>query len=182
MLRIDTRNILFICGGAFVGLDRIIEARVSQHPLGFGAEILEKHEKNLEQIFRELHPDDLIQFGLIPEFVGRLPISVPLKELTEDDIERIISEPKNSIIKQYQATLQLDDVELVFDPEAIKAIARQAIRRKTGARGIRAIVENMMLDVMYEIPSVEGKKRIVITKDVVEKAERPEIQLIKKSA
>jgi ATP-dependent Clp protease ATP-binding subunit ClpX len=182
MMRIDTRNILFICGGAFVGLDRIIEARISQHPLGFGADVREKNEKNFEEIFRELHPDDLVKFGLIPEFVGRLPISVPLKELTEEDLEKIIWEPKNSIIKQYQAALRFDDVELIFEPEAIKAIAKQAIRRKTGARGIRAIVEDLMLDIMYDIPSVEGQKRVVITKDVVEKVERPEIQLDKKSA
>jgi ATP-dependent Clp protease ATP-binding subunit ClpX len=182
MLRIDTRNILFICGGAFVGLDRIIETRISQHPMGFGAEIREKSERNLEEIFRELHPDDLVKFGLIPEFVGRLPISVPLKELTEEDLERIICEPKNSIIKQYQATLGLDGADLVFEPEAVKAIAQLAIRRKTGARGIRAIVENLMLDIMYEIPSMKGAKRVVITKDVVEKSERPEIQLSKKSA
>jgi ATP-dependent Clp protease ATP-binding subunit ClpX len=182
MLRIDTRNILFICGGAFVGLDRIIESRVSQHPLGFGADVRERTEKNFEETFRELHPDDLIRFGLIPEFVGRLPISVPLKELTEEDLQRIVYEPRNSVIKQYQTTLLLDGVELVFEEEAIKAIARLAIHRKTGARGIRAIVEDLMLDIMYEIPSVEGKKRVVITKDVVEKIERPEIQFIKKSA
>ncbi|MDR1626764.1 MAG: ATP-dependent Clp protease ATP-binding subunit ClpX [Spirochaetia bacterium] len=182
MLRIDTRNILFICGGAFVGLDRIIEARVSQHPMGFGAALHEKAKRNLEEIFRELHPDDLVKFGLIPEFVGRLPINVPLKELTEKELERIIWEPKNSVIKQYQATLQLDGVDLVFEPEAVKAIAQLAIRRKTGARGIRAIVEDLMLDIMYEIPTMKGEKRIVITKDVVEKSERPEIQLSKKSA
>jgi ATP-dependent Clp protease ATP-binding subunit ClpX len=182
MLRIDTRNILFICGGAFVGLDRIIEARVSQHPMGFGAELHEKSERNLEEIFQELHPDDLVKFGLIPEFVGRLPINVPLKELTGEELERIIWEPRNSVIKQYQATLQLDGVELIFEPEAVKAIARLAICRKTGARGIRAIVEDLMLDIMYEIPSMKGEKRVVITKDVVEKSERPEIQLSKKSA
>jgi len=182
MLRINTNNILFICGGAFVGLDKIIASRVSQHPMGFGADVHNKSEKSYEEIFRSLHPDDLIKFGMIPEFVGRLPISVALKELTVGDLERIIFEPKNSIIKQYEATLKLDNVELVFEPMAIKAIAALAIKHKTGARGIRAIVEDMMLDIMYEIPSVEGKKRIVITKDVVEKVERPEIQLIKKSA
>ncbi|MDR1316908.1 MAG: ATP-dependent protease ATP-binding subunit ClpX [Spirochaetales bacterium] len=182
MLRIDTRNILFICGGAFVGLDRIIEARVSQHPMGFGAELHGKSERNLEEIFRELHPDDLVKFGLIPEFVGRLPISVPLKELSEAELERIIWEPRNSVIRQYQAALRLDGVDLVFEPEAVKAIAQLAIRRKTGARGIRAIVEGLMLDIMYEIPSMKGEKRVVITKDVVEKTERPEIQLNKKSA
>jgi ATP-dependent Clp protease ATP-binding subunit ClpX len=182
MLRIDTRNILFICGGAFVGLDRIIETRISQHPMGFGAELREKTERNLEEIFRELHPDDLVKFGLIPEFVGRLPINVPLKELGEEELERIIWEPKNSVIKQYQATLRLDGVDLIFEPEAVKAIAQLAIQRKTGARGIRAIVEDLMLDIMYEIPSMKGEKRIVITKDVVGKIERPEIQFSKKSA
>ncbi|MCL1818203.1 MAG: ATP-dependent Clp protease ATP-binding subunit ClpX, partial [Spirochaetaceae bacterium] len=182
MLRINTHNILFICGGAFVGLDRIISSRVSQHPMGFGADVSEKTEKNFEEIFRSLHPDDLVKFGLIPEFVGRLPINVPLKELSEEDLERIICEPKNSIIKQYQATLKLDNVELIFEQQAIKAIAALAVKNKTGARGIRAIVEDLMLDVMYEIPSTEGKKRVVITKDVVGKVERPEIQFIKKSA
>ncbi len=182
MLRIDTRNILFICGGAFVGLDRIIESRVAQHPLGFGADVRARDEKNLVEIFRDLHPDDLIKFGMIPEFVGRLPIHVPLHDLTREDLERIIWEPKNSVIKQYQYSLKMDGVELVFEDAAIKAIAEQAIRRKTGARGIRAIVEGLMLDVMFEIPSLEGKKKVVITRDVIEKSERPEIQLVKKSA
>ncbi|MDR2588973.1 MAG: ATP-dependent protease ATP-binding subunit ClpX [Spirochaetales bacterium] len=182
MLRIDTRNILFICGGAFVGLESIIDSRVAQHPLGFGADVKKKTEKSFVDIFRELHPDDLIKFGLIPEFIGRLPIHVPLHDLSLEDLKKIIWEPKNSIIRQYQASLMLDGVELVFQEDAIDAVAEMAIKRKTGARGIRAIVEDLMLDLMYEIPSIDGKKRVVITKDVVAKIERPEIQLIKKSA
>ncbi len=182
MLRIDTKNILFICGGAFVGLDRIIESRVSQHPLGFGAEVKSRADKNVEEIFKSLHPDDLIKFGMIPEFVGRLPIQVPLRDLTEEDLERIIWEPRNSIIKQYQASLRMDGVDLEFEQQAIKAIAEQAIKRKTGARGLRAIVENIMLDVMFEIPSLEGKKKVVITRDVIVKSEKPEIVFVKKSA
>jgi len=182
MLRIDTKNIRFICGGAFVGRDRIIESRVSQHTLGFGAEVKSRADKNVEEIFKSLHPDDLIKFGMIPEFVGRLPIQVPLRDLTEEDLERIIWEPRNSIIKQYQASLRMDGVELEFEQQAIKAIAGQAIKRKTGARGLRAIVENIMLDVMFEIPSLEGKKKVVITKDVIEKSEKPEIVFVKKSA
>jgi ATP-dependent Clp protease ATP-binding subunit ClpX len=182
MLRIDTRNILFICGGAFVGLERIIESRVARHPLGFGAEIRGRSEKNLVEMYQELHPDDLIKFGMIPEFVGRLAIHVPLHDLTQSDLERIIWEPKNSIIKQYQASLRMDNVDLDFEQEAVKAIAEQAIRRKTGARGIRAIVEGIMLDVMFELPSLEGNKKVVITRDVIDKAERPEIVFIKKSA
>ncbi|MFQ3620658.1 MAG: ATP-dependent Clp protease ATP-binding subunit ClpX, partial [Spirochaetales bacterium] len=182
MLRIDTRNILFICGGAFVGLDKIIEARVAQHPMGFGADVRSRTEKKLFELYKEMHPDDLIKFGMIPEFVGRLPIHVPLHDLTQEDLERIITEPKNSILKQYQVSLRMDGVELVFEEGAVKAIAEQAIRRKTGARGIRAIVESVMLDVMFELPSIEGRKKVVITRDVIEKSERPEIVLVKKSA
>lgn len=179
---INTKNILFICGGAFVGLERIIESRVSQHPLGFGADVRGREEKNLVETYRELHPDDLIKFGMIPEFVGRLPIHVPLHDLTREDLERIIWEPKNSVIKQYQHFLRMDDVELIFEDAAITAIADLATRRKTGARGIRSIVENLMLDLMFELPSLEGKKKVVITREVIEKSEKPEIQVVKKSA
>jgi len=182
MLRIDTRNILFICGGAFVGLEKIIESRVAQHPMGFGADVRSRTEKNLMDLYKQLHPDDLIKFGMIPEFIGRLPIQVPLHDLSQEDLERIITEPKNSIIKQYQVSLRMDGVDLVFEQDAVKAVAEQAIRRKTGARGIRAIVESIMMDVMFELPSIEGRKKVVITRDVIEKMERPEIILIKKSA
>jgi len=182
MIRIDTTNILFICGGAFVGLDKFIEQRISQHPLGFGADVRERKDKNLQELYKNLHPDDLIRFGMIPEFIGRLPITVTLDDLKKEDLKRIITEPRNAILKQYQASLAIDDVELVFTDEAIDAIAETAIKQKTGARGLRAIVERMMTDIMFEIPSIEGKKRVVVTKDVVLKSERPEIIPLQKSA
>ncbi len=182
MLRIDTTNILFICGGAFVGLDKIIEQRVSQHPLGFGADVRSASEKNLVELFSHLHPDDLIKFGLIPEFIGRLPISVALANLSKDDLRRIVTEPKNSVIRQYRASLKLDNVDLVFEDDAVAAIAQMALDKKTGARGLRSIVESIMLDIMYDIPSLEGEKRVVVTEDVVLKAEKPEIIFVKKSA
>ena len=182
MIRIDTTNILFICGGAFVGLDKFIEQRISQHPLGFGADVRERKDKNLQELYKNLHPDDLIRFGMIPEFIGRLPISVTLEDLKKEDLKRIITEPKNAILKQFQASLAIDNVELLFTDEAIDAIAETAIKQKTGARGLRAIVERMMTDIMFEIPSMEGKKRVVVTKDVVLKSERPEIIPLQKSA
>ncbi|ADN01547.1 ATP-dependent Clp protease ATP-binding subunit ClpX [Spirochaeta thermophila] len=182
MIRIDTTNILFIAGGAFVGLDKIIESRVSEHPMGFGAEVKSRREKNLAELYAQMHPDDLIKFGMIPEFVGRFPIHVGLRELKKEDLVRIIKEPRNSVLKQYKATLKLDDVDLVVEDEAVEAIADLAIHRKTGARGIRAIFEHIMMDVMYEIPSIPGPKRVVITRDVVLGEQKPEIQLLKKSA
>jgi ATP-dependent Clp protease ATP-binding subunit ClpX len=150
--------------------------------MGFGADVRAHSERDLEVLYRQMHPDDLISFGLIPEFVGRLPIHVSLHELTQDDLVRIIREPKNSVLRQYQATMKLDDVELVFEDEAVTAIAQLAIERKTGARGLRAIVENVMIDLMFDIPSVEGPKRVTITRDVVKNEEKPEIVPIKKSA
>ena len=182
MIKIDTKNILFICGGAFVGLDRIVEARVSQHPMGFGADVKASGDKDMVALFAHLHPDDLIRYGLIPEFVGRLPINVTLHDLKLDDLVRIVKEPKNSVIRQYQASLKLDDVDLVFEEEAITAIADEAARRKTGARGLRAIVENVMIDIMFDIPSMNGKKRVVITRDVILNSHKPEIIAVKKSA
>ncbi len=182
MIRMDTSNILFVCGGAFVGLEKIIEQRVSQHPMGFAANIQPNREQKLEQLYAQMHPDDLIQYGLIPEFVGRLPINVTLNELTVDDLQRIIVEPKNSVIRQYQTSLSLDDVDLEFEDDAVRAIAEKADRQKTGARGLRGIVENVMIDLMFEIPSMEGKKKVVITRDVIDNGERPEITLVKKSA
>ena len=182
MLKIDTTNILFICGGAFVGLDRIIEERVAQHPLGFGADVRSVKDKDLVALYSQLHPDDLIKFGLIPEFIGRMPINVALADLKLEDLIRIITEPKNSIIRQYTGSLKLDGVELVFEDGAIRAIAEKALARKTGARGLRAIVEEVMIDIMYDIPSLEGESKVTVTKDVIEKSEKPEIVLIKKSA
>jgi ATP-dependent Clp protease ATP-binding subunit ClpX len=167
-LRIDTTNILFICGGAFVGLDKIIESRVSNHPMGFGADVKARHEKILSQLYSELQPDDLIKFGLIPEFVGRLPVKVALDELTKEDLKRIIVEPKNALLKQYEASMQLDNVELEFDNAAIDAIAEKAIAQKTGARGLRAIVEKIMVDIMYSLPSDNNVKKVILTRDAVE--------------
>lgn len=182
MLRIDTTNILFIVGGAFVGLDRIISQRVAKHAMGFGADVQKVAERDLQLLFKQLHPDDLVKFGLIPEFVGRLPINVPLNDLRVEDLERILTQPKNSIIRQYQASLKLDDVDLEFDPDAITAIAEQALIRKTGARGLRAIVENTMMNIMFELPSIKGRKKVVITREVIMDAKEPEIVLEKKSA
>ncbi|MFW6231733.1 MAG: ATP-dependent protease ATP-binding subunit ClpX, partial [Spirochaetota bacterium] len=182
MIKIDTSNILFISGGAFVGLEKIIESRVAEHPMGFGAKVRAKSKADAEELFRQLHPDDLIKFGLIPEFVGRLPIHVMLHDLTTEDLVRIIREPKNSVLKQYQSALKLDEVELVFDDDAVDAIAELALERRTGARGLRAIVENLMIDLMFEIPSIEGPKRVTITSPVVRNEEKPEIVPIKKTA
>ncbi len=182
MLKIDTSNILFICGGAFVGLDKVIEERISSHPMGFGADIKSSGEKDIVELYSHMHPDDLVHFGLIPEFIGRLPINVTLSMLKIDDLKRIITEPKNSIIRQYQSSLKLDNVDLIFEEDAINAIAQQAVDRKTGARGLRAIVENVMLEIMFDIPSIEGEKEVHITKKVIEESAKPEIHLIKKSA
>ena len=174
MIRIDTTNILFICGGAFVGLDKLISRRIVKHPLGFGAET-GGPEKSLKELYDALHPDDLIQFGMIPEFIGRLPITVGLEELKRDDLKRIITEPRNAIVRQYQASLAYDDVKLEFTEKAIDAIADKAIKQKTGARGLRAIVERLMTDIMFEIPSITGDKQVTITHNTVEKSEPPEI-------
>jgi ATP-dependent Clp protease ATP-binding subunit ClpX len=176
MIKIDTTNILFICGGAFVGLDKMIETRVAEHPMGFGADIKLHKERNLQELYEQIAPDDLIKFGMIPEFIGRLPITVALNELIRDDLKRILTEPKNAILRQFQASMDLDKVELVFEDDAIDAIADLAIKQNTGARGLRAIVEKMMIDLMYELPSIEGNKKVVITKDVVEKTKKAEIE------
>ena len=182
MIRIDTTNILFICGGAFVGLDKYIERRVVQHPIGFGAESRDSKNQSLKELFKNLHPDDLIHFGMIPEFIGRLPITVCLDELKIEDLKRIITEPRNAIVKQYQASLAIDDVKLEFTEDAVNAIAETAIRQKTGARGLRAIVERLMIDTMFELPSQPGQKRVVISRDTVEKFQPPEVIMLAKSA
>ncbi len=174
MIKINTSNILFICGGAFVGLENIIEKRVSDHPMGFGAEVKPKN-KDSATLFKEMHPDDLIKFGLIPEFVGRLPIHVALNDLDEENLVKILLEPRNSIIKQYKASLKLDKVELTVTDKAVRAIAQMAIDRKTGARGLRAIVESVMIEIMFELPSMKGAKEVVITDDVINNSEQPEI-------
>ena len=184
MLKIDTSNILIVCGGAFVGLDAVVEARIAQNPLGFGAKVRTTNEKDLVELFEHLEPDDLIHYGLIPEFIGRLPVVVALEQLSVESLKRIIVEPRNSVVKQYQASLKLDDVELIFEQEAIEAIARKAVQRKTGARGLRSIIETIMVDIMYDVPSLAGLKRVVVTGEVVENAVAPEVTLLgeKKSA
>jgi len=182
MIRIDTTDILFICGGAFVGLEKFIEQRVVEHPMGFGTDTKGRKGKNLKELYNAMHPDDLIRFGMIPEFIGRLPITVSLEELKREDLMRIITEPRNAIVKQYQASLAIDDVKLEFTEDAIVSIANMAIKQKTGARGLRAIVEKMMPGIMFDIPSMKGSKHVVITQDVVEKANPPEINPLQKSA
>ena len=184
MLKIKTGNILVICGGAFVGLDAVVEARVAQNPLGFGAEIQALHEKDLVELYSHLEPDDLIHYGLIPEFIGRLPVVVTLEQLSVDSLKQIIVEPRNSVVKQYQASLELDDVELIFEEDAIDAIARKAVQRKTGARGLRSIIEDIMVDIMYDAPSLKGRKRVVVTREAVLNAESPAVTMLgeKKSA
>ena len=173
MLKIDTRNILFICGGAFVGLDRIIEKRMDTSSMGFGKNVGDSRDKNLATLYSNVLPDDLIKFGLIPEFIGRLPIHVALNELHVEDLERILTEPKNSIIRQYQATMKLDNVELEFTKEAIHSIAQTAFDQKTGARGLRSIVESIMTDIMYDVPSYSDVARIVIEESTVTNKTKP---------
>lgn len=168
MIEIDTTNILFICGGAFVGLDSIIETRVAERTMGFGSSSKDMDEDAKAELLNKVIPDDLVKFGLIPEIIGRMPISVALKELTKDDLKMILTEPKNAITKQYQTSFAIDNVDLEFTDGAIDAIAETAIRHKTGARGLRAIVEKMLLDVMFEIPSIPGNRKLTITKEMVE--------------
>ena len=162
-LQIDTTNILFICGGAFDGLAPIIEQRIGKKTLGFGAEVKSKQNDNINEVLRHLRPEDLIKFGMIPEFVGRLPIVVTLDQLSEEDLVRILTEPKNALVRQYVYLMDLDGVELLFEPAALIKIAHQAIERKSGARGLRAIIEKLMLDTMFELPSRNDVKQCVIT-------------------
>lgn len=167
LIPIDTTNILFICGGAFEGLDKIIENRLDRKSIGFNAEIKDKNETEVGKLLKQVQPEDLVKFGLIPEFVGRVPINVSLEPLDEAALVRILTEPKNAIVKQYQALLELDDVELEFEEDAIAEIAHQAYTRKTGARGLRSILEHTMNDLMFTIPSDPSIKKCIITKDTI---------------
>lgn len=166
-VQVDTKNILFICAGAFSGLEKIIVARGSKSVMGFGADVREKEDFERKDIFTKVESDDLIKFGLIPEIVGRIPILAPLEGLNIEDLTKILYEPKNSIVKQYKKLFSLDNVELEFEEAALKEIAKQAIARKTGARGLRAIVENILLDAMFDAPSNKNVKEVRITKDAV---------------
>ena len=164
---VNTRNILFICGGAFEGIDKIIENRIDKKSIGFEAQIAQRHEEDIDRLLQQILPQDLVKFGLIPELVGRVPVTVSLELLDKEDLIRILTEPKNAIVKQYQKLLELDDVELEFDKEALEAIAETSLKRKTGARGLRAIMENVMMDIMYKAPSDENLKYCLVTKEAV---------------
>lgn len=175
LLQIDTTNILFIVGGAFDGLEKIVEARLSAGSIGFNAEIVDKNDMNIDELLKKVEPKDLTKFGLIPEFIGRVPVNVSLQSLTRDAMVRILSEPKNALIKQYQKLLELDNVKLEFTPEALEEIAQLAVDRKIGARGLRSIIEGVMMDLMYEIPSDESIGICTITRDVVKNRAQPEL-------
>jgi len=172
-IQVDTTNILFVCGGAFVGLDKIVESRVGRSGMGFAADVRTKHEKNVGDLLALSQPEDLLKFGLIPEFVGRLPVVATLYDLDEAALVRILREPKNAILKQYQKYFELEKVRLTFTEDAGVAIAREALKRGTGARGLRAILEDVMLDVMYELPSIPDLSECVVTRDVILGLERP---------
>ena len=176
-IQLDTTNILFICGGAFDGIDKIIEKRTGQKALGFGADIRSKEDLEMGVLLEKLETQDLLKFGLIPEFVGRLPVVVSLHELTEEVLVRILSEPKNALAKQYHKLFELDGVELEFNEDALASIAKLAIERKTGARGLRSIIEKVMMDIMYDIPSRDDVKKCVITKETIENQQQPTLLL-----
>jgi len=174
-IKVDTTNILFLCGGAFVGLDGLVERRTAKKAMGFGAEIASRSERKIGQLLEMVRPEDLIRYGLIPEFVGRLPVIAALHELDEDALVKILTAPRNALVRQYQRLFEFENVKLEFTDGALRAVARQAIERKAGARGLRAILEHIMLDVMYEIPSQTNVKKCIITEDVVLGKVPPEI-------
>jgi len=174
-LQIDTTNILFICGGAFVGLDRIIETRIHKRSMGIGADVRSERERAKENPLHKVQPEDLLRFGMIPEFVGRLPVAATLDELDEQSLVRILTEPKNAIIKQYQKLFEYENVKLRFQDDALRTIARAALKTKTGARGLRAILEHSMLDIMYELPTMVNLKECVVSEDVIVKNAKPEL-------
>lgn len=180
MIQLDTSNILFICGGAFAGIDKVIARRTTRSTMGFGADIKKADEKDIAEVLQNVEPEDLLKFGLIPEFIGRLPVIVALHPLKEEALIRILSEPKNALIRQYQKLLGMDNVELVFEEKAVRAIAKKAIERNTGARGLRAIIEKIMTKVMYEIPGMKDVVHCTVTEDTVLKGEPPLLERKKK--
>ena len=175
LLQIDTTNILFICGGAFEGLDKIIETRLDTKAIGFGGSITEKKERNVGEVLKQALPQDFVKFGMIPEIMGRVPVVVSLDELDKETLVRILKEPKNAIIKQYQKMFELDGVDLEFEDAAIEAVADKSLKRKTGARGLRAILEKAMMDMMYNIPSEENVESCIVTEDVIDGIGEPVI-------
>ena len=172
-LQVDTSNILFICGGAFAGLEKVISRRLNKSGIGFNASVKEKEEENLGELFAQTRPEDLLSYGLIPEFVGRLPVIATLEDLDEAALIQILTEPKNALVKQYQALFAIEDVQLTFSDSALKEIAQQAIERKTGARGLRAILETILLDTMFEVPGKDSVEEVVINKEVIKGKAEP---------
>jgi ATP-dependent Clp protease ATP-binding subunit ClpX len=180
-LQVDTSNILFICGGAFCGLEAIVERRIGGKSLGFGSDVKSKNEKNIGELLALVEPDDLLKFGMIPEFVGRLPVVTSLEELDEAALIDILTKPRNALVKQYRKLLEMDGVNLKFTDGALRSIARAALKNKAGARGLRAILENAMLDIMYDVPSKRNVREIVISEDVIEKNEAPLVVMQKEA-
>ncbi|WP_069301635.1 ATP-dependent Clp protease ATP-binding subunit ClpX [Neptunicoccus sediminis] len=172
-LQVDTTNILFVCGGAFAGLEKIIGQRGKGSAIGFGADVKEEESRGVGEVFTELEPEDLLKFGLIPEFVGRLPVIATLTDLDEDALVTILSEPKNALVKQYQRLFELEDAELKFTPDALSAIAKRAIERKTGARGLRSIMEDILLNTMFELPGLENVREVVVNEEAVRREAEP---------
>ncbi|HSH36789.1 ATP-dependent Clp protease ATP-binding subunit ClpX [Schnuerera sp.] len=181
-IQVDTTNILFIVGGAFDGIDKIIQNRIGTKSMGFGADIKSKENIRIGELLKEIQPEDLLKYGLIPEFVGRLPVIVTLEELDEEALVRILTEPKNALVKQYKELFNMDGVDLEFDEEALKSVAKKAIDRKTGARGLRSIIEETLLDIMYDIPSREEIEKCLITKDTIESDGEPTLVLSERKA
>ncbi|CUH47313.1 ATP-dependent Clp protease ATP-binding subunit ClpX [Ruegeria atlantica] len=172
-LQVDTTNILFICGGAFAGLDKIIAQRGKGSAMGFGADVRDNDERGVGEIFKDLEPEDLLRFGLIPEFVGRLPVLATLEDLDEDALVTILTKPKNALVKQYQRLFELEDAELAFTDDALKSIAKKAIERKTGARGLRSILEDILLDTMFELPGMKNVTEVVVNEEAVSSEKQP---------
>ena len=170
-LQVDTTNILFICGGAFAGLDRVISQRGKGSAMGFGADVRNLDDRGIGEIFKQLEPEDLLKFGLIPEFVGRLPVLATLEDLDKDALVTILTQPKNALIKQYQRLFEIEDTKLTFTDDALQAVAEKAIERKTGARGLRSILENTLLDTMFELPGMEEVSEVVINDEVITSVE-----------
>jgi ATP-dependent Clp protease ATP-binding subunit ClpX len=172
-LQVDTTNILFVCGGAFAGLEKIISARGRSSSIGFSAKVIAPEDRRTGEVFRDVEPEDLLKYGLIPEFVGRLPVVATLEDLDEAALKKILTEPKNALVKQYQRLFEMESVDLTLAEEALGAIAKKAIERKTGARGLRSIMESILLDTMFDLPGLEGVEEVVISREVVEATARP---------
>jgi ATP-dependent Clp protease ATP-binding subunit ClpX len=172
-LQVDTTNILFICGGAFSGLEKIISDRGRKTSIGFGAKVMAPEDRRTGDVFREVEPEDLLRFGLIPEFVGRLPVVATLEDLDEPALIKILTDPKNALVKQYQRLFDMENVELTIHPDALVSISKKAIERKTGARGLRSIMESILLETMFDLPGLDGVQEVVISAEVVEGKARP---------